>query len=1027
MSTTLPFELQDLTASVALSHTTLSANLTRTGQKNEPKKIANGVLTCFLDRSGSMSGEPFENAKKALSLAISQVFKSFHHIYVIAFDGDVATYQLSGKSVKKAEETINNITIGGGTNFAPCFKFLQRLTGRHSNEDHIIVFLTDGCDMGELRKPAKRNEAISSLKSNLQNKTKSCIFHSIGFSSSHDAAMLTSLSSAGCKNGTFIYVETSQHIQNAVDEVFKVTNRASLNAALTLYDAHENQMDAIPNLLQFESEDDIHYSAAILLPVGLMPASAKLICEGFSYISAIKFEEDKWILLEEREVDNPELSLQYAKDIHNVITGRICHDVSELPLKMTSKEHLKNLRVQYEELSNAIHKRILPRLCKQKEAKTLLIDSLSLIKRFHTDVLVDALRTGGFENEKFAQLANIAYRGVRNRKTQNLLGKRAAQNVDRMDNLDEQIDSVVQTVNFSSDLFSDVGEYGQCMFSNMDYKEALQNGDCMCLGIEIQRPEAAIADPSRIIVKRISTTLITAESLLNAVLYGLRPEATVNATDIHGGFELGESGTVITGQSREIINGGLPLFINEDHWKVARLRQRPLYGWMATLDVLGFSSEQVITIPFLVLKKVRRSSSGSEFHRRVENWVMQTCIRIFEESHTLHERLFGNEGKNRKSEHLRYLQDPEARLPNSVPSNEVFCLYIHVAAVLPINPLRLTEEETSLLGKYIIVEEWRRRLREKFSSMSSTELEDAIGTLVGLSTPLHLNFLTERLVNILEENVQASFEECWCQLTLPMWSPSLMNCPEKEWRLFDSLCGSFSETLGRIPSFSQEQKMAIYTLHMEYPRSSDIRNCKMYGRKLALSLSGAEKVLSKRFGRSIRAKLQAGYTRAMQDAQMFLEKREIQKFLEVERLDEAARMLGDRLYIGRNVGYYANALGGVSFADGQMIDCIVRCPLEKICMLLNGAHSGKDLYLDKDSKKRKAAFDGLSWKPRKVVVRRWFKRYAIDTTDDTVLRTSGVENAVRSKWKKAFPWRAREIDIWSYERTEGGSVSKEED
>jgi len=47
-----------------------------------------------------------------------------------------------------------------------------------------------------------------------------------------------------------------------------------------------------------------------------------------------------------------------------------------------------------------------------------------------------------------------------------------------------------------------------------DAVEALQDGDCMCIGLEIERPEEAIADPSRLVVKDIFPTYITADSFL---------------------------------------------------------------------------------------------------------------------------------------------------------------------------------------------------------------------------------------------------------------------------------------------------------------------------------------------------------------------------------------------------------------------------------------------------------------------------------------------------------------------------------
>lgn len=45
-----------------------------------------------------------------------------------------------------------------------------------------------------------------------------------------------------------------------------------------------------------------------------------------------------------------------------------------------------------------------------------------------------------------------------------------------------------------------IEKIGDCPFSCMGVIEALQEQDCMCIGLSISRPEAAIADPSRLII-----------------------------------------------------------------------------------------------------------------------------------------------------------------------------------------------------------------------------------------------------------------------------------------------------------------------------------------------------------------------------------------------------------------------------------------------------------------------------------------------------------------------------------------------
>ena len=55
---------------------------------------------------------------------------------------------------------------------------------------------------------------------------------------------------------------------------------------------------------------------------------------------------------------------------------------------------------------------------------------------------------------------------------------------------------------------------------------------------------------------------------------------------VHGGFERGTSAQVVVGEGREPITGALPLFINPQHWSMAKLQAKPLLGWMCTLNPL---------------------------------------------------------------------------------------------------------------------------------------------------------------------------------------------------------------------------------------------------------------------------------------------------------------------------------------------------------------------------------------------------------------------------------------------------------
>jgi len=139
--------------------------------------------------------------------------------------------------------------------------------------------------------------------------------------------------------------------------------------------------------------------------------------------------------------------------------------------------------------------------------------------------------------------------------------------------------------------------------------------DCMCIGLSIQRPEAAIADPSRLIVSDIYPTYVSGHSFLDAAKFKI----TSAGQAAHGGFDPKKAGKdgaeIMPGIGREKITGVLPLYLFKEHWSIAKRTLQPLFGFMCCLDVLGYSSEQQFTVPFLVLlkalEKVKKSPTES--------------------------------------------------------------------------------------------------------------------------------------------------------------------------------------------------------------------------------------------------------------------------------------------------------------------------------------------------------------------------------------------------------------------------------
>jgi hypothetical protein len=65
----------------------------------------------------------------------------------------------------------------------------------------------------------------------------------------------------------------------------------------------------------------------------------------------------------------------------------------------------------------------------------------------------------------------------------------------------------------------------------MDVVEAIEAGDCMCICLDVGRSAAAIADPTKLIIKDIIPTFMTASSFLDSALFNLNKDP-----NSHGGF-----------------------------------------------------------------------------------------------------------------------------------------------------------------------------------------------------------------------------------------------------------------------------------------------------------------------------------------------------------------------------------------------------------------------------------------------------------------------------------------------------------
>ena len=94
---------------------------------------------------------------------------------------------------------------------------------------------------------------------------------------------------------------------------------------------------------------------------------------------------------------------------------------------------------------------------------------------------------------------------------------------------------------------------------------------------------------------------------------------------------------IMKGLGNENVTGVMPLYLFYEHWMIARRRAQPILGFMCTLDVMGFTQDQLNIVPFLVLAKAyeKAAAEPTEMNKRIVGLVEETCVQMLTLSSSL--------------------------------------------------------------------------------------------------------------------------------------------------------------------------------------------------------------------------------------------------------------------------------------------------------------------------------------------------------------------------------------------------------
>jgi glycine cleavage system regulatory protein len=531
-----------------------------------------------------------------------------------------------------------------------------------------VVLLSDGQAEGI----ATIQPYIEKMKKFVQLHTSSAEFHTLGFGSGHDAAILSAIPNSGTSQGTFQYIKSASEIQQAMEAVSGFFGQSNLGGLLN-YGKTEAKIFLDGDDDPFA--DDQVWNGFTYLDMNLQEFE-KVKDTFFITLSKGKAKEIIQFHPKQEEIDDlptkiklnlQSLNHQLKKITAKLSTEKVSAEEAEA-LTGKTNDYRKNL----EQISRDIFKL---KIALREPLFAQVGDLTEYLNAFSG--LLNKNFLGQLNNEQIANLNSLAYRDVTRKALLKKLDKRATKAVPIINEAFEKVHNYAKDLN-QGELESKYNELventGTCMLTCYNFVEAMGDEDCLCLTFDLNRPEIAIADCTRIQIKQIYPTIMSAKSFMDSAKYSIKLNAKAS-----GGFSDDEQGRIIKGVSNEDITGVLPLFICPEHWKIAALLMKPILGWVITLDPVGYSYFQKKVFPFMLLGhalKMKDENPEGQFVNRIHDSLLDVCTQIVRDDS---DPDFGGTFVEDVTKIFNgYLDDGSLRTLDSVQSNFVHLAHCYV-------------------------------------------------------------------------------------------------------------------------------------------------------------------------------------------------------------------------------------------------------------------------------------------------------------------------------------------------------------
>ncbi|OMJ92904.1 hypothetical protein SteCoe_4240 [Stentor coeruleus] len=574
----------------------------------ESDSIDGSLYAMFaIDRSGSMSGSPIDDAKGAAESLVNKFRNLSIPVSVYPFNSSCEEYSSDTEGYDHIIEQIQSIKANGGTVFAKVIKAMGQRIKEKNLKSVFIVWLTDGKNN---QKWDTFKPIIDEHKSFNELNGINATVHCIGFSSRHDASLLTSLAQSGTRPGTFQYVPEGGRIPIAVNNVF---NLASSNAQWAKLLSGENTYHILT-----ENEGGNVKALAYISENDLENCKVQVhMWENVKIYDIIATRADTRNIVDIVHLVTAFIGMKIMTALDKGCDGALEKLIGLIEMINEAERRLNELLEDTKSL----------RIFQRMQIMPFFKATFDIINGYNKIVQSKILN-----NTEYANLNSMANGLFLKRNLEKKIAKETGENVRMMIEADEKVAEVIKGVEVKEIEekyagFMDLGNL-KCALSSKTWIELLANGDCLCATFHVERPQNLVGNPNDIKFKQVNSFFVSHDNFLTSKLFETKAGQIIQGERSYShGLAPTKANILIPGLPSESVNGILPLFINKDHWKISNLRINQMLGYITTVDVLGFKNDQLIVLPFLAYTQALLQKNDL-----LTKLLRETCDQIYKEN-----------------------------------------------------------------------------------------------------------------------------------------------------------------------------------------------------------------------------------------------------------------------------------------------------------------------------------------------------------------------------------------------------------